>query len=96
MSNDNSAAYDGHTAHAITLDCPVDCLKAVLSGMAFNPLARAGQASFDPPRTVADVVTLHRAGRLGEIWGLGPRRIAEIGVTLVFTGLVTNEESHPR
>ena len=34
---------------AIRLDCPIDCLKTVLSAMAFNPLARAYDAPFDPP-----------------------------------------------
>ncbi len=75
-------------ADTITPGCPVDCLKAVMSANAFNPLARAHFAPFDPPRTVADVVELYRRGRLSEISGLGPRRIGEIEVALVFAGLV--------
>ena len=44
-------------------------------------------APFDPPETVADVLGLHRAGRLRQISGLGRRRIGEIEVGLVFAGL---------
>ena len=58
-------------ADAITPGCPVDCLKAVLSRMAFNPLARAYRAPFEPPRTVGDVVELYRRGQLDQIHGLG-------------------------
>ena len=77
-----------HDPHVITLECPIDCLKAVLSARAFNPLARAYHAPFDPPRTVGDVVRLYEQRRLGEVWNLGPRRIGEIEVALVFAGLV--------
>ncbi len=89
MSADNSSAgivrCDRDT---ISLDCPVDCLKTVLSSMAFNPLARAYDAPFDAPHTVGEVVELYRQGRLREIWGLGPRRIGEIEVCLMVTGLL--------
>ena len=90
--SDDKVASDLHGTHTITPDCPIDCLKAVLSGMAFNPLARAYEASFDPPSTVGDVLKLYREHRLGEIWGLGRRRIGEIEVGLVFAGLA-NEHS---
>jgi hypothetical protein len=59
----------------------------MLSLASLNPLARAYDAPFDPPRTVADVIELHRAGRLREISGLGQRRISEIEAALVFAGL---------
>jgi len=72
----------------ITAACPVDCLKAVVSANAFNPLARAYLAPFDPPNTVADVVELYRRDLLSEISGLGPRRIGEIELGLVLAGLV--------
>ncbi len=94
MNQGNPAACDAHRTHTITLDCPIDCLRAVLSGMAFNRLARAYQARFDPPRTVGDVVRLHRERRLGDIWGLGPRRIGEIEASLVLAGFVTGERIH--
>lgn len=83
-----------HNAHTITLDCPIDCLKAVLSGKAFNPLARAYQAPFDPPRTVGDVVELYQRSRLGNIVGLGPRRIGQIELALVLAGLAGGH-GHP-
>jgi hypothetical protein len=83
-----------HQDHKITLDCPIDCLRAVLSCRAFNRLARAYQAPFDSPRTVADVVQLLGGQQLDDIYGLGPRYIREIKVALVFAGLV-NDECRP-
>jgi excisionase family DNA binding protein len=73
-------------AHQITRDCPVGCLAAILSARAFNPLARAQPAG--PGATVGDVADLHLHDRLGGINGLGPRRIGEIEVSLVFAGLI--------
>jgi hypothetical protein len=52
-----------------------------------NPLARAYDAPFDPPRTVGDVIGLYRGGRLREIRGLGQRRISEIAAALVLADL---------
>jgi len=72
---------------AISPDCPVECLQWVLSLRSFNPLARAYDAPFDPPRTVGDVMDLHARGMLPQIWGLGPRGISEIEAALVFAGL---------
>jgi hypothetical protein len=82
---------EGHAAvgccsHVLTGACPVDCLKAVLSKAAFHPLARADRAPFDPPATVGQVVDLWRAGRLGQIGDLGPRRLGEIEAALVVAG----------
>jgi hypothetical protein len=71
----------------VNLDCPVDCLQPVLSLKTLNPLARAYDAPFDPPRTVGDVLDLYRADHLREIRGLGQRRISEIAAALVFAGL---------
>jgi hypothetical protein len=68
--------------------CPVDCLQTVLSLMALNPLARAVGAPFEPPRTVGDVLELYARRQLGQISGLGHRRISEIEAALVFAGLV--------
>jgi hypothetical protein len=84
----------GHREHRITAACPVDCLTELLSLMAFKPLARAYGAPFDPPKTVADVAALHRARRLREITGLGPRRIAEIVFVLEPIGLAPHPD-HP-
>jgi hypothetical protein len=42
-------------------------------------LARAYDAPFDPPETVAEVVDLYQQGQLGEIWGLGPRQYRQTG-----------------
>jgi hypothetical protein len=83
------------TSHAgpITPACPVDCLGTVLSRVAFNQLARGYDAPFEPPRTVGDVIELHQQRRLGEIGGLGPRRIGEIEASLVFAGLVVGNHN---
>ena len=76
--------------------CPVDCMWPALSLASLHPLARACDAPFDPPRTVGDVIELHRAGLLHEIRGLGPRRISEIEAALVFVGLdITRDSQHP-
>jgi hypothetical protein len=82
------AAEDGD---AITPECPVECLRSVISGRALNRLARADGrgvpvAPGGPPASVGDVVRRYREGRLGEIAGLGARGISEIEAGLVFAG----------
>jgi len=67
--------------------CPVECLLSVLSVASFNPLTRACDAPFDPPRTVDDVLDLYTRHELRKIRGLGPRRISEIEAALVLAGL---------
>ena len=79
------AAFPHHGP--VSADCPVECLLAVLSVASFNPLARAYDAPFDPPRTVGDVVDLYARRRLRQIRGLGPCKISEIEAALVFAGL---------
>jgi hypothetical protein len=62
-----------------------------------NPLARAYDAPFDPPRTVGDVIGLYRGGQLREIHGLGHRRILEIAAALVLAGLdLTGDTPSPQ
>lgn len=84
------AAEDGD---AVTPDCPVECLRSVISGRVLNRLARADGrgipvAPGGPPATVGDVVRRYREGRLGEIAGLDTRGISEIEAGLVFAGLL--------
>jgi hypothetical protein len=82
--------------HPVTADCPVDCLAPLLGSRVWGRLARADGRDGEPvascgvPVTVGDVVRLHRQGRLGEIWGLGPLSVREIGLALVSHGLVVN------
>jgi len=71
----------------VSPSCLIDCLTPVLSLMSFNPLARAYDAPFDPPRTVGDVLDLYWQDQLDKINGLGPRRISEIEAALVLAGL---------
>jgi hypothetical protein len=84
------AAEDGD---AITPECPVECLRSVISGRVLNRLARADGrgvpvAPGGPPGSVGDVVRRYREGRLGEIAGLGARGTSEIEAGLVFAGLL--------
>jgi len=83
-------------ADPVRADCPVDCLAAFLSAKTFVPLRRACLALDGPPRTVRDVMALLEQGRLGEIRGLGPRRIGEIEICLVYAGLVTGQPGRHR
>lgn len=75
-------------------DCPVDCLQAVLSRKSLNPLIRADSALFDPPRTVGDVLRLCQQHKLGQIRGLGRRRISEIEAAIVLAGLDITAHDH--
>jgi hypothetical protein len=84
------AAEDGD---AITPDCPVECLRSVISDRVLNRLARGDGCGVPvvpggPPASVGDVVRRYREGRLGEIAGLGARGVSEIEAGLVFAGLL--------
>jgi hypothetical protein len=70
--------------------CPLECLRTVVSLMAWNRL----KWELDSPRTVGQVLELYRQGKLGDIRGLGPRRISEIGTALVFAGLDIRGQDH--
>jgi hypothetical protein len=92
------AAADGD---AITPECPVECLRGVLSGRVLNRLARADGRGVEvapggPPASVGDVVRRYREGRLGEIAGLSARGISEIEAGLVFAGLLLDSDSPAR
>jgi hypothetical protein len=81
----------------VTPDCPVECLLTVLSLNSFNPLARAYDAPFDEPRTVADAMDLYTRRQLRKIRGLGPRRVSEIEAALVLAGLnLAGHQQRPR
>jgi hypothetical protein len=86
---------DGH-ADPITAECPVRCLRAVVSAQAFAPLRLACLVWSDPPRTVGDVAQLHQQGRLLQIRNLGPRRIGEIEMCLILAGLLTGQPTGHR
>jgi hypothetical protein len=78
--------------HRVTPGCPVDCLASVLPSRVLGRLSRAdgrGQvvASCGVPVTVGDVARLYGQGRLGEIAGLGPAGIRDIGASLAAHGL---------
>lgn len=79
-------------AQVVTLDCPITCLQ--LSTRVYNRLTHAYRASFDPPKTVRDVLTLIQRHQLDDMWGLGPRSIAEVEVSLVAAGFVIDAHHH--
>jgi hypothetical protein len=87
--------------HRVTAGCPVDCLATLLPSRVLGRLARAdgrrGQpvASCGVPATVGDVARLHRQGRLGEIAGLGPASIRDIGASLTAHGLADAADGDP-
>jgi hypothetical protein len=83
---DKPAPVNPHDPHEITPECPVGCLRAVLSWKTLVIVAGAPEAPFDPPETVGDVLKLHRGRRLRQVSGLGRRRIGEIEVGLVYAG----------
>ena len=81
----------------VTPSCPVECLLTVLSLNSFNPLARACDAPFGEPRTVADVIDLYARRQLRQIRSLGPRRVSEIEAALVLAGLnLAGRQQRPR
>jgi hypothetical protein len=82
-----------HDAEAITPACPIRCLRPVLSAVTYNCLTYAYGAPFDQPTTVTDVIALWRTNRLGQIWGLGPRRIGEIETALIYIGTPGDQET---
>jgi AraC-like DNA-binding protein len=90
---------DGPTAvchHGpIRQDCPVECLQAVLSQWPYRALYRAQGAGFPPPCTVGDVIRLYVRRGLGDIRGLGPRRISEIEAALILAGFDLSDHQLP-
>jgi hypothetical protein len=83
--------------HVFTRACPVDCLEAVLGSAAFHALVRAEPAPVPSPATVGQVIDLLQAGQLGQLAGIGPRRLGEIKAGLVLAGLtVTGAPPPPR
>jgi hypothetical protein len=82
--------------HVFTPACPVDCLAAVLSTATFHALARGGGAPFDPPATVEQVLELRQASRLGQVAGLGHRRLGEIDAALVMAGFALDGPISPQ
>ena len=95
MAEPLMTAISGSVPHhgPITPDCPVECLQWVLSMRSFNPLARAYDSPFSPPRTVGDVMHLYSRRELGKIRGLGSRCISEIEAALVLAGLDLSAQS---
>lgn len=98
MHGDRLAHSPACRRHLVTADCPVGCLAPLLPSRVLGRLARAdgrhgaAVASCEAPATVGDVARLYRQGQLGEIGGLGPLSIREIGLALMSRGLVAADE----
>ena len=84
MTADEHAPFtaDAHDG-PVEPGCPLGCLRTVVSAMALNRLEQV----LDGPQTVGQVLDLYRQGKLGDIRGLGPKRVSEIGTALAFAGL---------
>lgn len=99
MAKQLMTARNGRVPHhgPVTPRCPIECLLTVLSLDTFNALARAYDAPFAEPRSVADVMDLYARGQLREIRGIGPHRISEIKAALALAGLnLAGSQRRPR
>lgn len=80
----------GYSLRPIEPGCLLECLRTVVSMMAWNRLRWAP----DTPRTAGEVLELYRQGKPGDIHGLGRRRISEIGAAVVLAGLDICRQDH--
>jgi hypothetical protein len=80
--------------HAHTRDCPLTCLKPLLSGPAFNPLlAECRLICGDAEPAIGHAIRLHQKGQLADIRRIGPARFAEIETCLARAGLISPGEA---
>jgi len=83
-------------AHSHVRDCPVTCLKEILSPQSYG-LLRSECALICGARdpTVGHAVSLYESGQLAAVRYIGPARLAEIRTCLVGLGLLTGPAGHP-
>lgn len=80
--------------HTHTRDCPLTCLKPLLSGAAYNPLlAECLLICGDAEPAVGHAVKLHLKGQVADIRRIGPARFAEIETCLARAGLISPDEA---
>lgn len=77
--------------HALNRDCPLTCLRLLLSTAACN---RLWHGCPGPHPTIGDVVDLHASRELAGIPNTGPIRIREIENCLTRAGLI-GDDSQP-
>ncbi len=95
-TNDELRDHDGRRGgHLITADCPLDCLAFHISAKAFNPLASELPWLLKRRVTVGDVADMQLRRQLRHIRHLGPRRIGEIELILILTGLISAPRDPP-
>ncbi|MGH3273493.1 MAG: hypothetical protein ACRDNZ_04110, partial [Streptosporangiaceae bacterium] len=80
--------------HAHTPDCPLTCLKSLLTAAAYNPLrSECLLICGDAEPVVGHAVRLYRKGQLVDIRNIGAARFAEIMTCLARAGLISNDEA---
>lgn len=80
--------------HAHTRDCPLTCLRPLLSGAAYNPLlAECRLIAGDAEPAIGHAVRLYLKGQLADIRHIGPARFAEIRTCLARAGLIGHDEA---
>jgi hypothetical protein len=75
--------------HAHTRDCPLTCLKPLVSTGAYNALRRGCSSTATGPHpAIGDAEDLYHKEQLAGIRGIGPRRFREIEDCLTRAGLI--------
>lgn len=86
--------------HPHTSDCPLTCLKPLLTAAAYNPLrSECLLICGDAEPVIGHAVRLYLKGQLADIHNIGPARFAEITTCLASAGLIgpaEADESSPR
>jgi hypothetical protein len=78
-------------AHAHTGDCPVTCLKAMLSAQSYGLLrSECALICGDQDANIGHAVRLFQKGQLATVRYIGPRRLADIESCLASLGLITD------
>ena len=77
-------------AHTHTGDCPVTCLKPMLSAQSYGLLrSECALICGDQDANIGHAVRLYQKGQLATVRYIGPLRLAEIKSCLTGLGLIT-------
>ena len=77
--------------HTHVRDCPVTCLKALLSPVSFGLLrSECAYICGDQEPSIGHAVRLYERGQLATVRYIGPRRLADIESCLASLGLITD------
>jgi len=76
--------------HTHVRDCPVTCLKPLLSRVSYNLLrSECAYICGDQEPSIGHAVRLYERGQVATVRYIGPRRLAEIESCLASLGLIT-------